>query len=213
MPASRGRGAGRGAGRDAGLAKPKRQVTKKRKPKSEAVHAPGSGVDLCGCKVGAGTCAKPEGHAAREKAIGAVTCHRSWKGAEKQLLGLLARQRKPVKILAAPNQPAASAEVMSDRNGLAVILKTLANAREYVKIALKRDPKTSTAASGMPWQEGLDGWKAAPILEMHGREEVKPADFLEDTKGSYQVEACQSLHKQQLNNGEKARPGLSQMML
>ena len=132
MPASRGRGAGRGAGRDAGLAKPKRQVTKKRKPKSEAVHAPGSGVDLCGCKVGAGTCAKPEGHAAREKAIGAATRHRSWKGSEKQLLSLLTgQQRKPVKILAAPNQPAASAEVMSDRNGLADILKTLANAQEY----------------------------------------------------------------------------------
>jgi hypothetical protein len=107
-----------------------------------------------------------------------------------------------VKILAAPNQPAASAEVMSDRNGLAVILKTLANAREFVKIVLKHDPRTSTAASRTPRQEGLDGWKTAPILEMHGREEVKPADFLEDTKGSYQVEACQSLHKQQLNNGK-----------
>ena len=110
MPASRGRGAGRGAGRDAGLAKPKRQVTKKRKPKSEAVHAPGSGVDLCGCKVGAGTCAKPEGHAAREKAIGARTQHQSWEGAEKlrthvRRVGLnlgAAGQRKPVKILYAP---------------------------------------------------------------------------------------------------------------
>ena len=42
----------------------------------------------------------------------------------------------------------------------------------------------------------------APTLELHGRQEDKPADFLEDTKGSYQVEACLSLHKQQLNNGE-----------
>jgi hypothetical protein len=107
-----------------------------------------------------------------------------------------------VKILAAPNQPAASAEVMSDRNGLAVILKTLANAREYVKIVVKRDPKTSTAASALPRQKGLDGWKVAPILELHGQQEGKPAAFLEDTKGSYRVEACQSLHRQQLNNGE-----------
>jgi hypothetical protein len=156
MPASRGRGAGRDAG--AGLAKPKRRVTKKKKAKGEPVHAPGSGVKLCGRKVGASTCAKPEGHAAREKAIGAVTRHRSWKGAEKQLLSLLAsslqQSRGQVKILAAPNQPAASAEVMSDRNGLAVILKTLANAREYVKIVVKRDPTWC-----LEWSAAAVAWK------------------------------------------------------
>jgi hypothetical protein len=201
MPASRGRGAGRVAG--AGLAKPKRRVTKKKKAKGEPVHAPRSGVKLCGCKVGASTCAKPEGHAAREKENGASTQHRSWEGAKNNLAALsLQHSSRPVKILAAPNQAAASVEVMSDRNGLADILKTLANSREYVKIVLKRDPVTSTAASVAPRQQGLDGWKTAPILEMHGRQEGKPADFLEDTKGSYQVEACLSLHKQQLNNGE-----------